>query len=200
MGRSTEKLTDKIRNGEVTVVKLTDSYAIKPFDCGVPDLNDFLFNDAKTHLRYLSSITYLVENKDKTIAYYSLLNDLLNIDSHTDKDFEKEISEIIEDKDYSFLLEMKEVSMYPAAKIGRFAVDTEFQRCGYGMEILNSIIISFLTNKTGCQFITVDALNNSNTLNFYEKNGFAFVTLSDYNKASRQMYKNLIALKNLEYM
>jgi len=201
MGCSTEKLTDKIRRGEVTVVKLTGSYVIKPFDCGVSDLNDFLFNDAKTHLRYLSSTTYLFENKDKTIAYYSLLNDLLNIDPHTDKEFEQEISETIEDKDYSFLLEMKAVSMFPAAKIGRFAVDVEFQRRGYGMEILNSIVVSFLTNnKTGCQFITVDALNNLNTLNFYEKNGFVFVTLSDYNKASRQMYKNLIALKNLEYM
>ena len=121
MAFSTEKLTDKIRKGEVTISKLTDSYIIKPFDCGVSDLNDFLFNDAKTHLRY-------------------------------------------------------------------------------GMEILSSIIISFLNNKTGCQFITVDALNNHDTLNFYEKNGFAFVTLSDYNKPSRQMYKNLIALKNIEYM
>jgi len=200
MEYSNKKLRDKIRSGEVTVIKLTDEYVIKPFDCGVPDLNDFLFNDAKIHLRYLSSITYLIENKNKTIAYYSLLNDLLNIDPYTDKEFEQEISETIKDKDYSFLLEMKAVSMFPAAKIGRFAVDVEFQRQGYGMEILNSIVFSFLTNKTGCQFITVDALNNPDTLNFYEKNGFSFVTLLDYNKASRQMYRNLIALKNLEYM
>jgi len=200
MEYSNKKLRDKIRSGEVTVVKLTDEYVIKPFDCGVSDLNDFLFNDAKIHLRYLSSITYLIENKNKTIAYYSLLNDLLNIDPYTDKEFEQEISETIKDKDYSFLLEMKAVSMFPAAKIGRFAVDVEFQRRGYGMEILNSIVVGFLTNKTGCQFITVDALNNPDTLNFYEKNGFSFVTLSDYNKASRQMYRNLIALKNLEYM
>ena len=200
MEYSNKKLRDKIRSGEVTVVKLTDEYVIKPFDCGVSDLNDFLFNDAKIHLRYLSSITYLIENKNKTIAYYSLLNDLLNIDPYTDKEFEQEISETIKDKDYSFLLEMKAVSMFPAAKIGRFAVDVEFQRCGYGMEILNNIVVSFLTNKTGCQFITVDALNNPDTLNFYKKNGFSFVTLSDYNKASRQMYRNLIALKNLEYM
>ena len=201
MGCSTEKLTDKVRSGEITVAKLTGSYVIKSFDCGVPDLNDFLFNDAKTYLRYLSSVTYLFENKNKTIAYYSLLNDLLNIDSHTDKDFEHEISESIKDNDYSFLLEMKAVSMYPAVKIGRFAVDAEYQRLGYGKEILNSIIVSFLTNnKTGCQFITVDALNNPDTLNFYEKNGFALVTLTDYNKPSRQMYKNLIPLKNLEYM
>ena len=166
------KLINELENGEIVRVRLTDSYPIKPFDCGVLDLNDFLFNDAKTHLKYLSAVTYLFENKDKTIAYYSLQNDLLNIDPHIDKEFDQEISEIIADKDYSFLLEMKDISMYPAAKIGRFAVDTEFQRRGYGTHILHLIIMSFLTN----------------------------ITLSDYYKPSRQMYKNLIALKQLEYL
>jgi tRNA(Met) C34 N-acetyltransferase TmcA len=96
---------------------------------------------------------------------------------------------------------MKDVTMYPAAKIGRFAVNAEFQRSGYGAQILHLIIMSFLSeNKTGCQFLTVDALNNVDTIRFYEKNGFSFVTLSDYNKPSRQMYKNLITLKQLEYL
>ena len=118
-----------------------------------------------------------------------------------DRDFDNEISEIIADKDYSFLLEMKDISMYPAAKIGRFAVDAEFQRKGYGTQILHLIIMSFLSkNKTGCQFLTVDALNNVDTIRFYEKNGFSFVTLSDYNKTSRQMYKNLIILKQFEFL
>ena len=195
------KLIEKIKSGEVDFVRLTDTWHIKPFDCGVPDLNDFLFHDSKTHLKYLSATTYLIENKEKTIAYYSLQNDLLNIDPHIDRDFDNEISEIIADKDYSFLLEMKDISMYPAAKIGRFAVDAEFQRKGYGTQILHLIIMSFLSkNKTGCQFLTVDALNNVDTIRFYEKNGFSFVTLSDYNKTSRQMYKNLIILKQFEFL
>jgi GNAT superfamily N-acetyltransferase len=186
---------------KLELVRLTDAYRIKPFDCGIADLNEFLFNDAKTHLKYLSAVTYLFENKDKTIAYFSLQNDLLNINPHTDKDFDKEISDIIADKDYSFLLEMKDISMFPAVKIGRFAVDSEFQRSGYGTKILHFIIMSFLTNnKTGCQFITVDALNNVETLHFYEKNSLSFVTLYDFNKLSRQMYINLIALKQLDYL
>ena len=195
------KLIKELESGEIMSIRLTDSYLIKPFDCGVSDLNDFLFSDAKIHLRYLSAITYLFENKDKTIAYYSLQNDLLHIDPHTDKDFDMEISDTIADKDYSFLLAMKDISTYPAAKIGRFAVDQEFQRSGYGTQLLHLIIMSFLTNnKTGCQFVTVDALNNVETLRFYEKNGFSYVTLLDCNKPSRQMYKNLIALKKLEYL
>jgi GNAT superfamily N-acetyltransferase len=195
------KQLKELENGEITKVRLTDTYSIKPFDCGVADLNDFLFNDAKTHLKYLSSVTYLFETKDKTIAYYSLRNDLLRIDPHIDKDFDKEISNIIADKDYSFLLEMKDISTHPSAKIGRFAVDMEFQRCGYGTQILNSIIVSFLNNnKTGCQFLTVDAINNMDTLRFYEKNEFSYVTFLDCNKTSRQMYKNLIALKQLKQL
>ena len=195
------KLIKELESGEILCVRLTDSYPIKPFDCGVADLNDFLFSDAKTYLRYLSAITYLFENKDKTIAYYSLQNDLLHINPYTDKEFDREISDTILDKDYSFLLELKDFSTYPAAKIGRFAVDAEFQRSGFGTQILRLIIMSFLSNnKTGCQFITVDALNNVETLHFYEKNGFSYVTLLDYNKPSRQMYKNLIALKQLEYL
>jgi len=194
------KLIKELESGEITKVRLTDAYRIKPFDCGIADLNDFLFNDAKTHLNYLSAVTCLFEKKDKTIAYYSLQNDLLNINPHTDKDFDREISDLIADKDYSYLLEMKDISMFPAAKIGRFAVDTEFQRSGYGTQILYSILLSFLTdNKTGCQFVTVDALNNLDTLRFYEKNGFSYVTLLDCNKPSRQMYINLIALKQLTY-
>ena len=201
MARSNLNLIKALEKGEIVRVRLTDSYPVKPFDCGVMDLNDFLFDDAKTHLKYLSAITYLFENKDKTIAYYSLQNDLLNIDPYVDKDFDREISDIIADKDYSFLLEMKDISAYPAAKIGRFAVDSDFQRCGYGTQILNLIVMSFITNnKTGCQFITVDALNNVETIRFYEKNGFSFVTLYDCNQPSRQMYKNLITLKLLEYL
>jgi GNAT superfamily N-acetyltransferase len=195
------KLTEGIRNNRIKIIKLTDSCAIKPFDCGVQDLNEFLLYDAKIYLKYLSSTTYIVESEKKTIAYYSLLNDVLNIDPHTDNEFEDEISAIIADKDYAFLLEMKETSIYPAVKIGRLAIDTEYQRSGYGTEILQLIIMSFLyDNRTGCQFITVDALNNKDTLRFYEKNGFSFVTLSDYNKPSRQMYKNLIAIKCPEYL
>ena len=195
------KLLKELENGEIAKVRLTDTYSIKPFDCGVANLNDFLFNDAKTHLKYLAAVIYLFETKDKTIAYYSLQNDLLRIDPHIDKDFDKEISNIISNKDYSFLLKMKDISAHPSAKIGRFAVDMEFQRCEYGTQILRLIIGDFLTNnKTGCQFLTVDAINNADTLCFYEKNGFSYVTLLDCNKDSRQMYKNLFALKQLKQL
>lgn len=85
--------------------------------------------------------------------------------------------------------------MYPAAKIGRLAVDKEFQDQGIGTFLIKSLVQSFISkNKTGCQFITVDAINDNSqrTIRFYENNGFKYLTMGDVNKESRQMYKSLL--------
>lgn len=85
--------------------------------------------------------------------------------------------------------------MYPAAKIGRLAVDEKFQCQGIGTFLIRSLVQSFIKkNKTGCQFITVDAINDNTqrTIKFYEKNGFKALTINDVNKESRQMYKSLL--------
>ena len=37
------------------IVRLTDSYDFKPFDCGEDDLNEFLLNDAKLYAQGYSS-------------------------------------------------------------------------------------------------------------------------------------------------
>ncbi len=44
---------------------------IKSFDCGDPDLNDFLFSDAKNYLKAMMALTYLLEAtvSKKTVAY-----------------------------------------------------------------------------------------------------------------------------------
>jgi hypothetical protein len=48
----------------------------------------------------------------------------------------------------SFLLAMKDISTYPAAKIGRFAVDTEFQGCGFGIFMNYSSCLLFITRSS----------------------------------------------------
>ncbi len=72
--------------------------------------------------------------------------------------------------------------MYPAAKIGRLAVDKDFQDQGIGTFLIKSLVQSFIRkNKTGCQFITVDAINDNTqrTIKFYENNGFKYLTMND---------------------
>lgn len=62
---------------------------------------------------------------------------------------------------------------YPAVKITRFGVRSEFQRNKIGSSILHAVKQLFLTeNRTGCRFITVDAYNTPGVREFYAKNDF----------------------------
>lgn len=71
----------------------------------------------------------------------------------------------------------------------------DFQDQGIGTFLIKSLVQSFIRkNKTGCQFITVDAINDNTqrTIKFYENNGFKYLTMNDVNRESRQMYKSLL--------
>lgn len=50
-------------------------------------------------------------------------------------------------------------------------------------------------NKTGCRFITVDAYKAA--IEFYQKNGFDFLTTEDKNDNRRQMYFDLYPLSRV---
>lgn len=68
---------------DYTFLKLSENNKIKPFDCGDSDLNGFLFEDARNYLKELLAVTYLLEDpaNNKTVAYFSLLNDKISLES-----------------------------------------------------------------------------------------------------------------------
>lgn len=47
---------------------------------------------------------------------------------------------------------------------------------------------------SGCRYITVDAYKQS--LKYYEKNGFKYITINDENEDTRLMYFDLLTLMN----
>ena len=59
--------------------QLKENYPIKPFDCEDDDLNDFLFNKALLYQKELLATTFIVEDKERTLGYYSVLNDSLQL-------------------------------------------------------------------------------------------------------------------------
>ena len=102
---------------------------IKPFDCGIADLNGFLLEsdgdtpNATLYDKEFLAVTY-VASDDAThdiLAYFSILNDKID-------------REFIESKVWNRLSRripnVKRRSSYPALKIGRFAVDGREQRSG----------------------------------------------------------------------
>ena len=60
------------------IVRLTQEHSFKSFDCGESDLNDFLLQDAKQYLKGLLAVTYVIEDDDSTVAFFSLSNDRIS--------------------------------------------------------------------------------------------------------------------------
>jgi hypothetical protein len=169
---------------DYSLIRLSLEHDIKPFDCGDTDLNDFFLNDSKPHLAKLLAVTYVLEKDDVTIAFFSLLNDKISIeDSESKRSWFRSIVSATG----------KKYKSHPAMKIGRLGVNSTIQSCGTGSMIIDYLKPLFITNnRTGCRYITVDAYSNS--INFYLKNGFEFMTSSDQGKDTRLMYFDLMKM------
>jgi len=166
------------------LIRLTPDHQIKPFDCEDEDLNDFIHNDSKNFSSQLLAVTYLIENDDATVAFFSVLNDKISIKEVGGNPANWNIFKNV-------FPSGKALKSYPAVKIGRLAVSGQFKGSGYGTAIISFLIDWFLSNnKTGCRFITVDAYSKS--LAFYEKNSFKYLTENDIGKDTRLMYLDLL--------
>lgn len=171
---------------DLSLIRLFPETVIKPFDCGDDDLNDFLHKDAKNYTVDLLAVTYLFVNETETVAFYSLLNDKIRQEDVEDgtgwNRFRKRFNN------------SKRFKSYPAMKIARLGVSSSYKGKKIGTMILDYLKILFITNnRTGCRFITVDAYKQS--LSFYEKNGFKYMTEKDVNSDTRLMYFDLKAIK-----
>lgn len=156
---------------------------IKPFKCKDNDLNGFLLDDAKKYLENLMAVTYLLEDNanDKTVAYFSLLNDKITFDPEQHSIWNR-LSRRIPNA--------KRRKHYPAVKIGRLAVSENYSGQGLGKDILRLIKYTFTHgNRTGCRFITVDAYHDA--VGFYKICGFEFISEKDCNDTTRLMYYDL---------
>lgn len=167
------------------IVRLTPDYQFGLFDCGEPDLNDFLLADAKEYASRLLAVTYIIEENHKIAAFFSLSNDRISL-SESDNATWRRIKNAFPHR--------KHRSDYPAVKIGRLGVDCQYRDMRLGTSILNFVKKAFITNnRTGCCFITVDALPSA--VGFYEHNGFLLLRKSDKgNTETIPMYFNLTRL------
>ena len=78
---------------------------------------------------------------------------------------------------------------FPAVNIGHLAVREDMQSKGIGRKVLDFVLGTFIDyDVSGCQFITVDSLNNPRTNNFYLRNGFINQTDMDMHESTRRMF------------
>ena len=173
----------------LSIIKLKRDTHIQSFDCGDPDLNSFLIDDAKDYYDQLMGVSYLVEYKAKELAaYYCLFTDKIVFDFSDKSDFKRKWWQKFNKKNKIHF--KKHRKNYPAVKIGRLAVASNFGGKGIGRFILDAVKLMLIENRNiGCRFLTVDAYKNA--LDFYQKNGFDFLSTEDENEDTRLMYFDL---------
>ena len=172
---------------DVSVLVLTENHSIKPFDCEDDDLNEFLFQEAIPYRKEKLATTFVVENNERTLGYYSLLNDSLQLkeEMFTSKSqFRKFLRELIP-------YPKRHLKTIPALKIGRLAIDKTFKGKGLGSVIMANIISKCIkmNQEQACRLITVDAYKQA--VPFYQKMGFKFLIEGDKDDTTRLMFLDL---------
>jgi len=150
--------------------RLTEDFIISNFDCGNPDLNDFLLNDSLNYSKELMGVTYLFTKKDDIkdiVGFFTVSNDSLRLNDVPNNSKNKVNRKVSNQKRRIY---------YPAVKIGRLGINNGYQKFGLGKEMMDFVKGLFITNnRTGCRFILVDAYNEAKVLNYYAKNDFKYL-------------------------
>ena len=137
-----------------TFHELTDDIlaACQPFSCGNEDLDDFFAHDATRYAHFLMGKTYcflLGSDPSKIVCALTISNDSIRI---------YDLPRSRRDHMKSLTHHEKPLRRYPGVLIGRLGVSRDFAVSS--------------SNKTGCRFVIVDAVNEPQVIAFYEKNDF----------------------------
>jgi len=140
-----------------------ETQAVKTFDCGNADLNDFLCkNEVRGFEAKLLGKTTLVYYEGELVAYYTIYNDSLR------KDYLTKIK--------SFEPSVQHIENIPALTIGRLAVQNEWKGKGIGRLLIQRIAFTALLESkrtTGVRLLLVQAKEEA--FDFYLKLCFQFV-------------------------
>lgn len=186
---------------EISIDRLReeDNYELSSFSCGVDELDKFFHNEIMICSKYHYFSPYCAKNilNNEIVAIFTLANDVVILYNSDDKD------EFIEQSSYKindeYIPIFQQQTSFPAVNIGHLGVRKDIQSKGIGEQVLDFILNTFIAyDVSGCQFITVDSLNNPKTNKFYARNGFLFQTNMDMNNLTRRMYLPIELYRNNE--
>lgn len=175
----------QIPDVELKISPLTKRDVLTSFNSTSAELNDFLINDAFDDQEKMTSRTNLCFWKKTLVGFVTLVADTIGVQL---------IHENERVGDYQY-------AKYPAIKIGRIAVDRNFERKGIGRFLLLAAVGKALSisNDIGCRYITVDS--KPDAVGFYKKYNFREVngySNSDLHKMYLNMYPIVAAIKPKE--
>lgn len=158
---------------------------MKSFNCGNAELNGFLLHDAKAFDEKRLAKTFLLDNSDVIVGYFSLFND---------KIAKQDVSKAVWRKIRKHFPHSKHFGSYPAVKIGRFAISIQYQGQGLGNDLMSELKYR-LRQECGYstfRFLTVDAYLEA--IPFYERNGFKRLDPEEIAGNTRTMFFDMMQL------
>ena len=139
------------------IVPYESSHIKDGFDCGIAELNQYLFRQAGQDIRkYYAVLFVAVESAaNKIIGYYTLSNASVNLNVVP----------------FALRKKLPKYAEVPAIRLGRLAVDITTQRQGVGAQLLADAAIRSVLNVGAWVIMTVDAKDDK-ACAFYKKFGF----------------------------
>ncbi|EKY16953.1 GNAT family N-acetyltransferase [Capnocytophaga sp. oral taxon 326] len=175
----------------LSFLRVTKGFVFKPFNCEDDDLNEFLFEEAIPYRKELLATTFVIEDDTRTLDYYSLLNDSLQLKEEmfsSKSQLKKFLRDLIP-------YPKRHLKNIPSVKIGRLAVDKSCKGKGLGKIMIHTIISNclMLNDNQACRLITVDAYKQA--IPFYQRMGFEFLSDNDKEDSTRLMFLDLADLE-----
>lgn len=154
---------------ELEFAILTPSHDLSSFHCKNPELGAFLREDALVNQVHKISATTLVYWEEHLVGYFTLINDCI-------------------ERQFVYRRDQRHGGTYrhyPALKIARLAVNSDFERRYIGTAMISMIydVYNVISRYSGCRIITVDA--KTDAIEFYRKFGFHEIRQT---KAGRDRY------------
>lgn len=144
----------------------------QPFNCGNKDLDEFFANDMLDYFNELLGKSYcftLDANPSIITCAFTIANDSIKTLYLPNSRKKRVIRE-------------KQMRSYPAVLIGRLGVHKDYRNIEGEEQRIGDQLMDFIKswfvdghNKTGCQFIVVDAYNEERVIRYYTNNGFTML-------------------------
>lgn len=175
-------------NIRIEKLSFNEKNSVLSFSCGCMELDHFFHDEIYlcTKHHYISAYCAKDNTNDEIVAIFTLSNDCVVIDNVDKIDFITESCCKISDE---YIPTFEKQTSFPAINIGHLGVRKDLQSRKIGEQIVDFVIYTFTNYEvSGCQFITVDSLNNPRTNKFYLKMGFYNQTNNDSSNETRRMY------------
>lgn len=148
--------------GLLPVVDVPKEYFAN-FSCGKPHLDAFLVERAEFFHKERLGHTWIVVHSDcdAAVAYFSLNNDSLELNSSEEADLG--------------LTDEASLKRFPAVNIGRLAVDSKYHNTGVSDQVIRLALDQILGDSevpSAARLVVVDADNDEKVIRYYERNGF----------------------------